>query len=273
MSSDLVYHYTSQRGLLGIVDSAKIWASGIGFLNDSEEFQYTVNLVKEVKKFKSGELNALIANDKITDEFWGHIDRMLEYLSDKKLSYVCSFSEEPDLLSQWRAYCPSNSGYSLGFSRKDLIELAKKQDFRLEQCVYDRAVQLEKLTILFEKYLGELSGRDELEESLNIAAKFGRDMIELAPLFKNPSFKEEKEWRLVSSLIVDTEVKFREGISTIVPFIEFDLACNDVLCLKELVIGPTPHPDLSESSIKKLMVEKLDSMLNIVKSDIPYRTW
>ncbi len=41
---DVVYHYTTAAGLLGICTSKKIWATDIRYLNDSEEFQYTLDL-------------------------------------------------------------------------------------------------------------------------------------------------------------------------------------------------------------------------------------
>jgi hypothetical protein len=37
---DLIYHYTGLRGLIGIVESGKIWATDIRFLNDTGEATY-----------------------------------------------------------------------------------------------------------------------------------------------------------------------------------------------------------------------------------------
>jgi hypothetical protein len=34
----ILYHYTSQDGLLGILDSKSIWASKVQYLNDEQEF-------------------------------------------------------------------------------------------------------------------------------------------------------------------------------------------------------------------------------------------
>lgn len=48
-----LYHYTSQRGLLGILESKKLWMTNILYLNDSSEFIYTWELVKpELSKRK-----------------------------------------------------------------------------------------------------------------------------------------------------------------------------------------------------------------------------
>ncbi len=41
-----LYHYTSQKGLLGILDTGKLWMTDILYLNDSSEFSHTIDLVK-----------------------------------------------------------------------------------------------------------------------------------------------------------------------------------------------------------------------------------
>jgi hypothetical protein len=41
----IFYHYTSQRGLLGIIKEKKIWATNIRYLNDEREFDYGIDEV------------------------------------------------------------------------------------------------------------------------------------------------------------------------------------------------------------------------------------
>lgn len=41
-----LYHYTSQTGLLGILQTKKLWMTNILYLNDSSEFTHTLDLVK-----------------------------------------------------------------------------------------------------------------------------------------------------------------------------------------------------------------------------------
>jgi len=42
-----LYHYTSQKGLLGIIGQGEIWATDILYLNDTMEYRYAVNLLSE----------------------------------------------------------------------------------------------------------------------------------------------------------------------------------------------------------------------------------
>lgn len=54
----VLYHYTDQHGLLGILTSGRIWATDVLHLNDSSEVRYALSEALEV--FGSGE--ALINN-------------------------------------------------------------------------------------------------------------------------------------------------------------------------------------------------------------------
>ena len=43
----ILYHYTSQEGLIGILTHRCIWASKIHYMNDSKELQRSFELVGE----------------------------------------------------------------------------------------------------------------------------------------------------------------------------------------------------------------------------------
>jgi hypothetical protein len=46
----ILYHYTTQEGLLGILETDSLWATKIHFLNDSSEYALACNLaVEEIK--------------------------------------------------------------------------------------------------------------------------------------------------------------------------------------------------------------------------------
>lgn len=93
----ILYHYTDQHGLLGILKSKEIWASHTQYLNDAREFRHAVGLVKK-------EVEGMLK-----DATGLRRDLLLEMQEAVKTSIetinvcVCSFSEERDILSQWRA--------------------------------------------------------------------------------------------------------------------------------------------------------------------------
>jgi hypothetical protein len=43
----VLYHYSTQQGLLGIIRDKEIWASHTQYLNDVREFRHALDLVKE----------------------------------------------------------------------------------------------------------------------------------------------------------------------------------------------------------------------------------
>jgi Protein of unknown function (DUF2971) len=105
-----LYHYTSLETLVAIVGSRTIRASGIRFLNDRSEAQ---RLKEEVASVLRAERQfAQIAESTI---------EQIENFPRQSL-FVASLTEKDDLLSQWRAYCPSALGVSIGFSTDSLQE-------------------------------------------------------------------------------------------------------------------------------------------------------
>ena len=46
-SGDLVYHYTDQSGLVGIIQRREIWATNVGYLNDISEVAHGVDYFAE----------------------------------------------------------------------------------------------------------------------------------------------------------------------------------------------------------------------------------
>ena len=47
----MLYHYTTQVGLMGIVESKEIWATQIEYLNDGMELIYAFDLAMQVLYF------------------------------------------------------------------------------------------------------------------------------------------------------------------------------------------------------------------------------
>src|ERR1700730_9126099 len=93
-----LYHYTTQTGLLGILESKSIWASEIRFLNDATEFRTALEAVgaelsKQLTELDSGE----------GDARGEVIFRELTALEEADV-FVLSLTEKGDDLSQWRAH-------------------------------------------------------------------------------------------------------------------------------------------------------------------------
>lgn len=290
---ETLYHYTSPSGLRGIVQDKALWCSSAHFLSDAEEISHAVNetrpLLQELgEEFREGE-----------HVFAGEIalvERMVQALEEIETEpvFVGSFSVEGNLLSQWRAYCPDRGGYSIGFDGEKLAALATAQGFNLVRCVYSRDdywPELEDLVMYTLEHYRTGRREDHIPEkdlATNLVESFHAGLAELAARVKHPAFREEKEWRLVSSPISASllPTQFREGASSLVPFIEFALEIaneeqledsefspRDVqLPIREIVVGPTPHPELARQSAQ-MLCEGESAYPTMKPSGIPYRTW
>src|ERR1019366_2322110 len=95
-----VYHYTSADGISGIIGNHEIWMSNTAFMNDTTELKSLEN--------DTGIEGKDFANDAIKKAWHRMKDRRG---INKPDYYMASFSEEPDLLEQWRAY----GNFCIGF--------------------------------------------------------------------------------------------------------------------------------------------------------------
>jgi hypothetical protein len=271
LGESILYHYTSQRGLLGIIKEKKIWATNIRYLNDELEFDYGVNEVLEVLESGPSQIR-----EDLSETVRTHLKR-----GDPVTVFVASFSSDGgDELSQWRGYCTEGAGFSIGFEPKKLIMLAEKQNFVIEPCVYEKSNQAGKIRSIIPSADKELNSLDA-----SFFGKIGKERLDflfkvffLAPLLKHAKFKEEKEWRLISNdqAICKNRLRFRDGNSMIIPYIEFDLTMGNItIPIKEIVIGPNPHRDLARNALEELLsANEIDPHAVAVRdSEIPYRYW
>lgn len=257
----VLYHYTTQEGLLGILDQKALWATKMHFLNDSSELSAPLEdariILSKLKDTKSGTEKNIILKMLKDINSWRRVNLC-----------VCSFCEEGDHLSQWRAYGTPGSAYAIGFDPQKLMEGTKQYTFHLNKCRY---FTLKEQKDFIAGYIDIVIEKAKPE---GFAKDFVDAFIIAASHMKNEAFKEEKEWRLVSLLplrFTDINFKFRPGKSMIVPYYSLPI---EISCIKEIVIGPSPHPELVKDAVKGLTHKyNLKIGKGIKASDIPYRNW
>lgn len=268
---EFLHHYTSQDAFLKIVQSKKIWATDVLYLNDHAEFTYAVQLASEIlEEYSNDDRQKTL---KTALEFLRYGPSPMKHRS----IYVASFSEEDDLLSQWRAYCPAGSGFSIAFHRDTLQCIGQHSGFRLIRCEYDQNRQKEIINQLFEESFKQPGYQNVLEF-------FVDGFLEIAPRLKHWTFSEEREWRLVSPLIPleSPQVKYRAGKSMLVPYLSFKITDDkERLIIDHVRLAPTPHPELARQSVHRHLAtlhedEKLATLSYpdfAQPSKIPFRAW
>ncbi len=258
---ETLYHYTSQEGLIGILKSHCIWASKVHYMNDSKEFSMALDLARtELKRRLETEREGYV-RFRLEDSCY-----QIRTIKDINVC-VCSFSERDDSLSQWRAYSREGIGFSIGFSTEKLCKVAANSDFSLHRCVYTPSDQKTKINGLIDDILA--TPRDD-----SVLPPFSEPMAMLAPLIKDNSFEDEEEWRLISRPISFSRLDHRPSRSMIAPYFRLLIGSDqDFDCLEEVVVGPTPHPELSKASVQSLLQSHGLKNTAVRATKVPYRNW
>lgn len=295
-----LYHYTSMGGLLGLAKSRELWASNIRYLNDSTEYLHTIH-------------QARLVRDTLIEALTSYEQRVLnyflrEYESSDALAimrghtgyYVFSLTPHSDSLSQWRAYAPK-SGYAVGWTTDALQRIAAANKFTLKRCIYDDEVQREMAKGVLEETLNELRPKpldlkfqptswgervegeaSALREFQALQRRFDERIGAVAAVCKNPAFRAEDEWRLVSDprpLLGDRDLRFREGRSVLVPYVPIKLApadsddVNQSSLVVDTVCGPSPELALSQQAAIQVFSTGGWRSVNTGRSLVPFRDW
>ena len=302
---DVVYHYTSTDTLLKIVESQSIWATNIRYLNDISEHDYCIRLLRRrVSKFLK--VNPAEGDD--GQHLRVSLSRIK--IGDSDGPYVASFSRLPDSLPQWRSYCPNGNGVSIGFEVGSLrdckIRAAAPSDRTFARIIVDRVrylsdndfdAQDEILRVLLialrewrsnRKKKRDPYERTEDESMLMMLARAWATVV------KHPGFESEQEYRLIVSSVPAFQdgLKFRASKTTVIPFLELEMprSCEDLMedssgstgkrlmsdaqaydyFIREIIVGPTPNPDLTVSALNSLFTRRIFGP-EIKRSRIPFR--
>lgn len=283
----VLYHYTSIQGLLSIVESGRIRASHIRYLNDSSEIKWMWNVV--LRQLESRR------DSTASEEERKRLKELIQLAESRPRlnEFVASFSEEGDDLSQWRAYCPGGSGFSIGFASSAVRSQwvsdpvggkptwVGAQLLKVKYLNEQNTIELDAQVDLLLKLASQAVGMEGFNGPISENQFFLAFLSVAAPSFKHDSFRAEKEWRLILSKPHKPMPgqRFRSGKSTVVPYIEVELN-HDIdfnlvenYMISRIVVGPTPDPELSIEALQNLFISKGHDGVIIEKSTIPYRHW
>lgn len=196
-------------------------------------------------------------------------------------TYISCFCEQGNLLSQWRGYAEKGTGVAIGFDAQDL-KIGFSNVARLEKVEYDHVSQkaaLDKfLCVFLDHYNAAIVNtgidRDDLEREFVFSILKACNV--LYPLFKNSSFNEEQEWRLIAVRprgVPDTGQKFRVRDARIVPYLELefwkDFYAN--MPIKEVIVGPAGDQGIVFLGVAEILNNYGLGSVSITSSSTPFR--
>jgi len=275
----LLFHYTSPDGLIGILKNKEIWATNAIFQNDEKEQKYAAEIAKDAcYNIKNTSLREDEEAKKLVDELKKKAGSAAPRI------YIASFSEEENLLSQWRAYCP-NGGYSIGFPSNQLHKMAIAQKFYLSKCIYDRNEQNKIVYEIIYSFINEFknrkkNGMNENENYEKTAWEFSQYLSQFGTVIKHPQFSEEAEWRIISKKIPENHdrIEFRGGNGIVIPYYKFQLTNDENPDLMDVegdklkvMAGPSNYDLSIRSTATSFVMRKYLGKIHKSVSSIPYR--
>lgn len=255
----MLYHYCTNSTFISIIQTRSVWLSDFTLSNDRLEGRWLRNLLVE----------------RCTQESFYPVqmERLLSFfdLGATRLGAAgFCMSEEGDLLSQWRAYAGDGGGVSIGFSKQHFEALAgvlyarqsgealslhkvaysSEDQAGLVQSILDDVVHAVKAGALDTgTLLTPLDGARKVEvdkQFRSLTASFlALHLVQYR--VKNPAFREEREWRLISLILSYateasshgdlSKMDFRAGHDRIIPYRILPLG-ETAPCVTEVVLGP-----------------------------------
>jgi hypothetical protein len=279
----VIYHYTNDLGLRGILETGIFWLTDIFNLNDPSElrhgFSHAINALNN--KAATGPPESKFFAKRF--ESFGR----QRGIQDSAHYFVCSFSSCGDDLGQWRAYADNGRGYALGFDAKVLEDAFMKDGetqilnnstysitYNDSQLAEIQRQLIERMFHLISLPHGRALARDarnaymcKLHVSLSVHALYP------TLYFKHEAYTNEKEYRLLQIHPADRppDVKFRSRPYSLVRYREFDWRTLAAKALKEIVIGPAAHKEKASQFVRDCFRAFQTDPVEPTYSGIPYR--
>jgi len=275
-----LFHFTDCEGLIGILTTKVLRASLATALSDASETKYAIS-----------RLCSLLRKERIKPKCFpaGLLCQFLERrrripgLADDSRAYVVSFCGADEAI-HWLHYGRSGTGAAIGFETAGL----KANQFSLCRVIYSQTRQDElfgTLVDLVDEFAAECTGKvgtvgfsDQAHASLDDVACHLTTMYLrlLAPRIKDPAFKSEDEWRLISNetwrpgeaVEPTRKTHFRSLGGRIVPFKEVEF---EPLPVTEIVLGMSAPMQIDQQALAVLMENTLERTCPVRRSTVAVR--
>lgn len=251
----LLYHYCNLNTFIEILKSHKVRFCDITKSNDRLETLYFLDCLEKYLK----KTDSVILRSKQVRIIWENILSQYNY-------YCFCLSSNGDLLSQWRGYARSG-GVSIGFDKKELKKYSNSIKSINQPSNHSDLHHYKPNNPIQVKYYDQQNIEKKVFEQQDFQNHFTEEdfyyIIDHLPMFKHPSFKEEKEYRIYFG-------NYLSDRNQATPWVEFDGKMIDlqfllseseikffyeipfpVSALREIIIGP--NCNLSEFEIMTLL--------------------
>jgi len=279
----IIYHYTDDVGLRGILETGQLWLTDIFSLNDPSElshgFSHAIKIINE--KSANGSPGSRIFARHFTEfALQGGIRQVVRL-------FICSFSASGDDLGQWRAYADNGCGYALGFDAKalehgftidGLTPIPNNSTFYVR---YKDAELREIDARIIDKMFDLISlpsGRGLPSDSIvaymaSLQILLTLHVLIAALFFKHEGYANEREYRFLHAeeMHPPTTAKLRSRPYSLVRYQEFDWKKVSSQALREVVVGPAADRTKASHFAIDCLNLFCSGTVELKYSEIPYR--
>jgi len=203
-----LYHYCSLNVFQKIIEGQSIWLSDINKSNDMQELRWIKGQCNYyILQAWVDYINAKEKQNELRSVDFTRFDEVkkfgeLSLAYNLKMWWAFCMSEIKDDLGQWRGYADDGMGVSIGFSSTFLESInAVSKVIGLESSLYCKQVRYSQkdIEMFFHEHIGlsEISADNTLDEVINLLESAVLYSMKNAALFKQESFRAEKEWRII----------------------------------------------------------------------------
>jgi hypothetical protein len=204
----IVYHYTTLPGFLGMVKDGHIWASDVRTMNDRAELRYAMSHMCAALEAQHPALKVALRGI---------------FHGAKTWRFASCFSFSADQLSQWRAY-GSEVGISIGFDRSHLERMASHHEAEFSECRYFKPDEFARLLPELQPIADALQHSNAINADgaltdVALQSDLQKQALKIASSIKHYSFEEEQEVRLIAPTErTGSHIAYRGTDRAIVPY-------------------------------------------------------
>ena len=295
----LIYHYTSTEALAKIVKSQEFHCTRLDYCNDSKEGRVYPHLVNR----------ALMYADLSEDSHQNYVLRSLRGWLSREASererlgifpYIACFSLRDDSLSQWRAYAAraQTLGCAIGIDWRLLrekaltplrpVEYVGKDDESTMLLRIAEGLGFTPSPDLQDVTQDVVPGMDSPPEGSTEAERMDHfylakdiyqdangwmnDINSDAAVFKDASFRDEEEWRLIIEPVPEDRIKYRPSRFGFTPYVVAALPEIKEM-IRAIRVGPTPHTELATKAVRAWAHKEISSEVEVLPSNTPFFDW
>jgi hypothetical protein len=278
-TSRSLFHYTTARGLIGILGSQSLFATHAAFLNDSSECRLlrailTPRLIDEFKELapklvkanfmKEAETQVFLAEafEEFATSVFNTVVKTIDKISPIYITSFCLHGANDSdhangLLSQWRGY--ANGGFAIEFDEDGLDKIKKievnKYRYKgiLTESVWyedhEKNAGLAKFSGIMAAAL-RVQFKHQGKDASDVLGRtelhdFIKPFCETLPFLKPHGFREEREYRMVT-------LAYRRGSSS-----ELELPLRDIQFRSDQNGSVVPYIAVFDQSKLKLPIKSI----------------